>query len=238
MARNDRRGEEGCNGKFVFEVKTDSLTLLHFSNNGMQAACPCRLRAHNLGNLELSFGVRRPHNGLEFSVPRRFPCIVPDHPGVGRHRRFDLTLVPGAARVEAQFHFADAVWPAECDAAKDLLVPAECLVVAGTVDTGKDFDGAVVGPAFTLPVALIVSGIDFDFDDPFYILDAVEARHDESDRKPMFFRQFLAVHQEGEHHVVLHSALERNAVVVAIDSSEHHIARGLFIGAGILEEVS
>ena len=204
----------------------------------MQAARSCRLRAHNLCNLELSFGVGRPHNGLELTPLGRFPCIVPDDPGVGRHRRFDLALVPGAACVEAQFHFADAVWPAECDAAKDLLVPAERLVMAGTVDTGKDFDGAVVGPAFTLPVALVVSGIDFDFDDPFYILDAVEARHDESERKPMFFWEFLAVHQEGEHHVVLHGALERNAVVVAIDPAEHHIARGLFIGAGIFAAAS
>ena len=32
----------------------------------------------------------------------------------------------------------------------------------------------------------------------------------------MLLRQFLAVHQIGQHHVVLHGASERNAVVVAV----------------------
>ena len=53
----------------------------------------------------------------------------------------------------------------------------------------------------------------------------------------MLLRQLFAVHQEGEHHIVLHGALERNAVVVAIDAAEDHIARGLFIGAGIFEQL-
>src|SRR5437016_11895160 len=104
------------------------------------------------------------------------------------------------------------------------------------IDTRKDLDVTVVGPAFTLPVALVVSGIDFDLDDPLYVLDTVKSRYEESDRETMFLRQLLAVHQEGEHHIVLHGPLKRNAVVVPIDAAEHNIASSFFIGAAFLKK--
>ena len=62
------------------------------------------------------------------------PFIVPDDPGIGRHGLFDLAFVPCPAGVEAQFNFADAVWATEGDAAEELFLPTECLVMAGAVD--------------------------------------------------------------------------------------------------------
>ena len=82
----------------------------------------------------MTLRVRRPDDCLELAPLRRLPFIVPDDPGVGRHGLFDLALVPCPTGVEAQFNFADAVWPAEGDAAEELLLPAERLVMAGAVD--------------------------------------------------------------------------------------------------------
>ena len=71
---------------------------------------------------------------MELAPFGQLPFIVPDDPGVGRHRWFNLAVVPRPAGVEAQFNFADAVWSTEGDAAEELLLPVERLVVAGAVD--------------------------------------------------------------------------------------------------------
>src|SRR6266850_5888527 len=96
----------------------------------MQSARPCRLRSHNLRNLELPLCVRRPHNCLELAALRRFPGVVPDDPGEGRHGLFDFALVPCPAGVEAQFNFADAIGPAEGDSPEFLLDSAKRLIMS------------------------------------------------------------------------------------------------------------
>src|SRR6266850_5669041 len=101
----------------------------------MQSARPCRLRSHNLRNLELPLRIRRPHNCLELAALRRFPGVVPDDPGVGRHRPFVLALVPCPAGVEAQFNFADTVWPTEGDSPEFLLDSAKRLIMSRGIDT-------------------------------------------------------------------------------------------------------
>src|SRR5580765_1438231 len=100
----------------------------------MQSARPRWLRSHNLRNLELPLRIRCPHDGLEFAALRRFPGIVPDDPGVGRHGLFDLALVPCPAGVETQFNFADAVWPAEGDSPEFLLGSAKRLIMSRGID--------------------------------------------------------------------------------------------------------
>src|SRR5574337_732992 len=109
--------------------------------------------------------------------------------------------------------------------------------MSGRIDTRKNLDRAVVGPALALPVPLVVAGIDFDLDDPFNVLDAVEAWYQQSEREAMFLGQLFPVHQEGEHHVILHRPCERNAVVVAVDAAKDHIARGLTIGSAVDEQL-
>ena len=110
------------------------LDLLNIGDDRVQPARPRRLWPDDLCDLELSFRICRAHDGLEFAPLRRFPCVVPNYPGVGRHRILDLAFVPHPAGVEAQFHFTDAVWPTKSDAAKELRLPAERLVMAGAVD--------------------------------------------------------------------------------------------------------
>ena len=100
----------------------------------MQSARPGWLRTDKLRNLQLPLCVRRADNCLELTPFGRLPFIVPDDPGVGRHGLFDLAFVPCPAGIEAQFHLADGVGATEGDAAEELLLPAERLVMAGAVD--------------------------------------------------------------------------------------------------------
>src|SRR5262245_2777432 len=107
--------------------------------------------------------------------------------------------------------------------------------MTGRINTREDLDRTVVGPALTLPVAEMVTGVDFDFDDPFHVLDSIKSGHQQAERETMLLRQLFAIHQKGEHHVVLHGAREWNAVVVAVNTAEYHIARGVLVRASILE---
>ncbi len=52
----------------------------------------------------------------------------------------------------------------------------------------------------------------------------------------MFLRQFLAVHQEGEHHVILHRACERNAVVVTVDAAKDDITCSVRVRSAVDEQ--
>ena len=106
----------------------------YISDDRVQSAGSGRLRPDNFRNLELPLRIRRADDGLEFATFGRLPSIVPDDPGIGRHGCFDRTFIPRAARVKAQFHFADAVGAAEGDAAELLLLPANRLVMARAVD--------------------------------------------------------------------------------------------------------
>lgn len=100
----------------------------------MIAAGAGRLGADDLGDLELALRVCCPHDGLELSWFRWAPGVAPDDPGIGRHWRLDLAAVPGAAGIEAQFHFADAVGSTEGDAAEGVLRSTQGLVVSGRID--------------------------------------------------------------------------------------------------------
>ena len=118
------------------------------------------------------------------------PSVVPDDPGIGRLGR----------SISQSFHVLPAsklnstllmvLRPAEGDAAEVLLGSLQRLIVARAVDAREDFDRSVIRPAFSLPVAEIIAVVDFDLDNPFYVLDAVESGHDQPEGKPCSFGSF------------------------------------------------
>ena len=212
------------------------LDRLDVRDDGVVAAGAGRLWADDLGNLQLAFGIRRADDGLIAPRFRRPPGIAPDDPRVGRHGRLNAAFVPGPAGIKADLHFADGVGSAECDPAQGVFGAAQGLIVARRIDARKNLDGAVVGPAFALPVAFIVTGIDFDFRDPFHVFDAVESGYDEADWEAVFPRQLLSIHQECQHDIVLHGAAEGNAVIVAVDGAEDDITRSFLVGSAFQQQ--
>src|SRR5215467_9965570 len=210
------------------------LQCVYISDDRVEPAGSCRLWTDNFCDLQLSLCIRGTYNRLELALLGWLPRVVPDHPGVGRHRWFDLALVPRTACVETQLDFADTVWTTKCDAAELLFGPAQCLVMARGIDARKNLDRSVVCPALALPIAEIVARIDFNLVNPFHILDAVESRHDGSEGEAMFLGKLLAIHQEGEKHILLHGPFEGNTVVVAVDAPEHDVTRDLFVRTGLL----
>src|SRR2546430_9716979 len=115
--------------------------------------------------------------------------------------------------------------PAEGNASEYVLRSSERLVMARAVDAGKDFDRAVVGPALPLPIALIVPVVNLDFNNPFDVLNAVEAGHDVTQREAMCFGQFFAVHQIGQHDIAPNAAGEGNAVAISYGCPQSSIHR-------------
>ena len=101
----------------------------YLGNDRVQTARSGRLWPYDLCNLQLAFGVCRTDDGLELSLFWRLPRIVPDYPRVGRHRLFNLTLIPGAACVKAQFDLTNRVGPAEGNTAEFVLGSAKRLVM-------------------------------------------------------------------------------------------------------------
>ena len=105
--------------------------LCDFGNNDVIPARAGGLGTDDFCDLELSLRVGGPDDSLKLPRLWRVPRVSPNHPGIGRHGCFDLTAVPGAPGIKAQFHFADAVGAAERDAAKGVLLSLQSLVMSG-----------------------------------------------------------------------------------------------------------
>jgi hypothetical protein len=101
----------------------------------------------------------------------------------------------------------------------------------------ENLDRPVIGPALALPVSFVVARIDFNLDDPLHILDAIKSRHQQAEREPVFSRKLFAVHQKGQHHVILHGSRERNTVVVAVNGTKDHITRRFGVCAAVEKQL-
>ena len=170
----------------------------------MQPRGPGRLGTDDFRGLDLPGAIRRTDGHLVFAWPARTPGVGPDHPGIGREWGFNVGLAPGLGTVQADFDLGDGMRPAERDASEGVLRPPEPLEMPRTINSGEDLDRPLVGPPPPLPVALVVPVVDLDLSDPFHVLDPVEARHDEAQGEAVRFGKLLAVHEVGEHDIVLH----------------------------------
>src|SRR5947209_1596370 len=122
----------------------------------MESAGPGGARAHDFRGLDLALGVNGADDDLVGAGLGRGPIVVPDHPGKWGERQLERRVLPGPFAVETDLDLLDGLRPSEGDAFEQVLLPAENLVMTGAVNACRNLDRAVIGPAFPLPVALVV----------------------------------------------------------------------------------
>src|SRR5438309_2734480 len=107
---------------------------VHDGDDRMEAAGSGGARAHNFRGLDEPFGVDGADGDLVAAGLGRGPIVIPEHPRIGGQRQLEGRVLPGPSAVETDLDLLDGLRPAEGDAFEQVLLPAENLVMAGTVD--------------------------------------------------------------------------------------------------------